>query len=165
MRRLSQQVRTADRAVDLVLKSGLFVPPGPGCLGRPLSETAISQLCASLNKSPLTDTLITLTGLMRSGLYDFRRRGRPNTSSTATLTWEIAQGNIAPFRVSVLADAPGQYGRPDARTLAISITMVSRLTAWLRAGSAPEFPPPGTSSSAGGRRVDILARRADLNSH
>jgi hypothetical protein len=43
----------------------------------------------------------------------------------------------------VLADAPGQYGRPDARTLAISITMVSRLTAWLRAGSAPEPPPPG----------------------
>ena len=134
----------ADPTVDMVLKSGLSVPPGKGYHGRPLSEVAIRELCASLDKSPLASTLVMLTGLTAVGLNGFRRRGHPNTSAAASLTWEIVHGNISPFQLSVSVEAPGQYGRPDISEFEITVTAVSRFTAWLRGGLAPEPPPPGS---------------------
>jgi hypothetical protein len=47
----------------MVLKTGLRVPPGPACPGRPLSERAINELAAALDKSPLAQILFNLTGL------------------------------------------------------------------------------------------------------
>ena len=78
----------------MILKSGLLVPPGPACPGRPLSERAISELAMALDKSPLAEILFTLTGLTDAGLYNTHREGQPNTSGTATLVWEIASGGI-----------------------------------------------------------------------
>ncbi len=139
-----------DPAVDMVLKSGLAVPPGLARVGQPLSDAAIRSLCTSLDRSPLTECLFKLTRLMSAGLYNFQRRGHPNSSGTATLTWEIAQGEISPFQVRVEVEAPGQYGRPDTRALIISVTTISRFSAWLQSGTAPEFPPPGLR-----RRLEI----------
>jgi hypothetical protein len=52
-----------DQGIDMILKSGLIVAPGPACPGRPLSEAAIANLAAVLDKSPLADTLFSITGL------------------------------------------------------------------------------------------------------
>ena len=50
---------TPDPAIDMILKTGLIVTPGPACPGRPLSEAVIAELAAALDKSPLADTLFT----------------------------------------------------------------------------------------------------------
>ena len=115
---------------DMVLKTGLRVRPGPACPGRPLSERAVGELAAALDKSPLARALFDLTGLTSGGLYNSRRRGRPNTSGTATLVWQIASGEIPPFEVTVRVGAPGQYGHSHIQTLNVSVEIVSRLTAW-----------------------------------
>lgn len=119
-----------DPEVDMVLKTGLRVQPGPACPGRPLSERAISELAASLDKSPLAEILFTLTGLRKAGLYNTQRCGRPNTSGTATLVWQIASGRIPPAEMTVRVEAPGQYGHSHVQTLDISVEITSRLTAW-----------------------------------
>jgi len=129
---------------DMVLKTGLRVRPGPACPGRPLSERAVGELAAALDKSPLARALFDLTGLMSGGLYNFRRRGRPNTSGTATLVWQIASGEIPPFQVTVRVVAPGQYGHSHIQTLDVSVEIVSRLSSWLRSASSRQLPPPGT---------------------
>lgn len=85
--------------VDLMLKTGLGVAPGPACRGRPLSEEAISELAAALDKSPLTQALLTLaaqTSGELSRFCGFGRRGRPNNSGTATLVWAIAYATLGP---------------------------------------------------------------------
>jgi hypothetical protein len=132
-----------DTQVDMVLKTGLRVPPGPACPGRPLSERAISELAAALNKSPLAEVMFTLTGLSSTGIYDTHRRGRPNTSGTATLVWQIADGKIPPAGMTVRIEAPGQYGHSHVQTLNISIEITSRLTAW-RDTQPVQWHQPGT---------------------
>jgi hypothetical protein len=118
-----------DPQIDIVLKTGLRVPPGPACPGRPLSERAISELAAALDKSPLAGILFTLAEFTRAGFHGTQRRGRPNTSGTATLVWQIA-GEVTPAEMTVRVEAPGQYGRSHIQALSISIEIVSRLTAW-----------------------------------
>jgi hypothetical protein len=132
-----------DPQIDMMLRTGLRVPPGPACAGRPLSERAISTLATALDKSPLANALFTLTGLMSSGLYGFHRQGRPNTSGTATLVWQIASGEIPPFQITVRVEAPGQYGHSNVQTLNISVDVISRLSSWMQAKDSPPLPPPG----------------------
>jgi hypothetical protein len=148
---------TPDPAIDMILKTGLNITPGPACPGRPLSEKAISELAAALDKSPLTDALFTLAAQTSGDLSRFRafrRRGRPNTSGTATLAWEIA-GDICPFDVTVLAGPPGQYGHSHVQSLTLTVEVVSRLSAW-RDRLPVQRHPPGTR-----RRLDT-AEWADL---
>ncbi len=114
-----------------------------GLSGRPLSERAISELATALDKSPLAETLFTLTGLMSAGLFNSHRRGRPNTSGTATLVWQIASGEIPPLQMTVTVEAPGQYGHSNVQTLNISVEIVSRLSSWLHSQNSPQPPPPG----------------------
>jgi hypothetical protein len=38
-----------DSQVDMILKTGLRVPVGPACPGRPLSECAVRELAAALD--------------------------------------------------------------------------------------------------------------------
>lgn len=99
-----------DPQVDMMLKTGLRVPPGPACPGRPLSERAINELAAALDKSPLAEILFILTGLSSAGIFGAKRRGRPNTFGVATLVWNIANGKIPPAEMTVRVEAPGQYG-------------------------------------------------------
>jgi Putative DNA-binding domain len=115
--------------VDMVLKTGLRVPPGPACPGRPLSERAIGELSAALDKSPLAAILFTLTEFTKAGFHGTHRRGRPNTSGTATLVWQIA-GPVPPVEMTVRVEAPGQYGHSQIQALSISVEITSRLTAW-----------------------------------
>jgi len=128
---------------DMVLKTGVRVRPGPACPGRPLSERAVGELAAALDKSPLAKTLFDLTGLVNGGLYNFHRSGRPNTSGTATLVWQIVSGHIPPFHITVRVVSPGQYGHSHIQTLDVSVEIVSRLSSWLRSASS-QLPPPGT---------------------
>jgi hypothetical protein len=132
-----------DAEIDMMLKTGLSVTPGPACPGRPLSETVISGLAAALDKSLLAETLFTLTGLHSAGLYNTSRRGKPNTSGTATLTWQIADGEIAPFEITTRIVAPGQCGHSHIQKLTVSVEITSRLTAWARSSYSPPPPPPG----------------------
>jgi hypothetical protein len=132
-----------DPGVDMVLKTGLGVMPGPACPGRPLSEAVLDELAAALDKSPLASTLFTLTGLMSGGIYNTQRQGRPNTSGTATLVWQIASRESSPFQMTVRVVAPGQYGHSHIQTLTVSIEIVSRLSSWLRSPDCPQPPPPG----------------------
>jgi hypothetical protein len=133
-----------DHQVDMMLKTGLRVPPGPACPGRPLSERAIDELAAALDKSPLAELLFGLTGLRDAGLYPTHRRGRPNTSGTATLVWKIASGQVTPAEMTMRVEAPGQYGHSHIQTLNISVEITSRLTAWLSSTDSPLLLPPGT---------------------
>jgi hypothetical protein len=129
-------------AVDLLLRSGLFLTPGAAAPGRSLSERVIDGLCAALDKSPLVNTLFDLTGLNSGGLYTFRRRGVPNTSSTATLMWSIAE-EPAPFDVTVRVVVPDQYGQSHIETLELTLDVVSRLTEWMHSEHAPVLVPAG----------------------
>jgi hypothetical protein len=145
-------------AVDMMLKTGLSVTPGPACAGRPLSENVISGLAAALDKSPLAETLFTLTGLHSGGLYNTARRGRPNTSGTATLTWQIADGEIPPFEFTTRIVAPGQYGHSHIQKLTISVDITSRLSAWAHSPNSPQPPPPTRA-----RRLETTEWAALLN--
>jgi len=147
-----------DPQIDMMLKTGLRVPPGPACPGRPLSERAIGELAAALDKSPLAEILFTLTGLWDAGLYPAHRRGRPNTSGTATLVWKIASGQVSPAEMTMRVEAPGQYGHSHVQTLNISIEITSRLTAWLSSADSPLPPPPGNL-----RRLEVPEWAALLN--
>jgi hypothetical protein len=133
---------TADPEIDMVFKTGLRVTPGPACPGRPLSEAGIAELAAALDRSPLANTLFTLSGLMSGGLYNTQRRGVPNTSGTATLVWQIASGEVPPFQMTIRIVAPGQYGHSHIQTLDVSIEIVSRLSSWLHSPDSPPLPPP-----------------------
>jgi hypothetical protein len=147
-----------DSGVDMVLKTGLRVPPGPACPGRPLSERAISELAAALDKSPLAQILFDLTGLRDAGLYPTHRSGRPNSSGTATLVWQIASVEVPPAEMTMRVVAPGQYGHSHIQTLNISIEITTRLTAWLSSPSSPLRLPPGTV-----RRLEVPEWAALLN--
>ena len=133
-----------DTAVDMIFKTGLIVIPGPACPGRPLSETVIANLAAALDKSPLADALFRLTGLASAGIYRTQRRGRPNTSGTATLVWQIASGTVTPFEMTCRIVAPDQYGHSHIQTLNVSIEVISRLTSWWSSSGAQLPIPPGT---------------------
>jgi len=135
----------------MILKTGLIVTPGPACPGRPLSETSITSLAAALDKSSLADTLSDLTGLSAlmgrsrlAGVCSTRRLGRPNTSGTATLVWQITSGEVTPFQVTLRIVAPDQYGHSHIQTLNVSIEVISRLTSWLSSPGTPLPLPPGT---------------------
>jgi len=97
-----------------------------------------------------------LTGLASTGIYGTHRRGRPNTSSTATLVWQIAIGKIQPSEMIVRVEAPGQYGHSHIRTLN-SIEITSRLTAWQ---SSPDSPLPPHQAR---RRQEVFEWAALLN--
>jgi hypothetical protein len=133
-----------DRAIDMILKTGLIVTPGPACPGRPLSEAVIANLAAALDNSPLAHRLVKLTGLYSTGLYNAQRRGRPNTSGTATITWHIATGEIPAFEIAFRIVAPDQYVHSDIQTLNVSLEVTSRLTSWLFSPDTPLPLPPGT---------------------
>jgi Putative DNA-binding domain len=140
-----------DPAIDMIFKTGLIVTPGPACPGRPLSEAVIFNLADALDKSPLVNTLLDLTGLPAlmgrsrlAGRHGTQRRGRPNTSGTATLVWQIVSDEVSPFEITFRVEAPDQYGHAHVQTLNVSIEVVNRLTTWLSSPAAPLPLQPGT---------------------
>lgn len=148
-----------DQSVDFVLKTGLFIPPGPSAPGRPLSDRVIKQLCAAFDDSPLQYALFGLTGLGRSGVFKFDRQGRPNTSTTATLHWRIAE-DPPPFAVVVRIEAPDQYGHSHIQTLQFTVEITSRLSAWMHSDHSPVIPRvPGAA-----KRLDVREWRGLLDS-
>jgi hypothetical protein len=147
-----------DPQVDMIFKTGLRVLPGPACPGRPLSERAINELATALDKSPLAQILLTLTGLRDAGLYPTRRSGRPNTSGTATLVWQIASGQIPPAGMTIRVKAPGQYGHSHIETLDISVEITSKLTAWR------DVQPVQWHQSGAPRHLELAEWGALLNS-
>jgi hypothetical protein len=147
-----------DPQIDMILKTGLRVPPGPACPGRPLSERAISELAAALDKSPLAQILFNLTGLRDAGLNLTHRSGRPNTSGTATLVWQIASGQVPPAEITIRVEAPGQYGHSHVQTLDISVEITSKLTAW-RDVQPVQWHQPGAP-----RHLELAEWAALLNS-
>ena len=146
-----------DPQIDMILKTGLRVRPGLACPGRPLSERAISELATALDKSPLALILFTLTGLRDAGLNPTRRSGRPNTSGTATLVWQIADGQVPPVEMTIRVEAPGHYGHSHVQTLDISVEITSKLSAW-RDVQPVQWHQPGAP-----RRLELAEWAALLN--
>ena len=147
-----------DATVDMMFKTGLSVTPGPACPGRPLSENVLGGLAAALDKSPLAETLTTLSGIRSGGLNNTARRGRPNTSGTARLTWQIASGDLPSFEITTVITAPGQYGHPHIQQLTVSLEITSRLSAWAHSPNSPTPPPPAPA-----RRLETTEWAALLN--
>jgi hypothetical protein len=138
--------------VDFMLRTGLYITPGPAAPGRPLSERLIATLCALLSRSALTNALVGLTHISVAGANNFDRRGRLNNSTAATLTWGLVTGNTPePVMASVSIKAPDQYGYSHIQSLEVIVEATVRLTGWINGGRAPDFPTRG-----GRRRLDSV---------
>jgi Putative DNA-binding domain len=132
-----------DSTVDLVLRSGLRVHVGPAAWGRPLSQRAIGELAASLDHSGLAKVLFGLINLGGASKELFHPEGPMNRSNTATLVWRLEPGDDPiPFEMTAAIEVPGHYGRSHVGELELTLTVVSRLTAWLGAGKSSVPPPP-----------------------
>jgi hypothetical protein len=128
--------------VDLVARSGLRVPVGPAAWGRPISERAVNELATSLDHSALAAALSGLTPPAAGNVEHFHPEGQANRSNMATLVWRHEPGEPVLFEMTVSIEVPGHYGRSHVGALEITLTLTSRMTAWLNADRAIEPPPP-----------------------
>jgi hypothetical protein len=126
--------------VDFALRSGLIVPAGPAGWGRPISERALGELAASLDRSALADTLAGLTRFADLGVESFHPEGGANRSHAATLVWRLEPSEPVAFEMTVRIEAPGHYGHSHVQTLQLTLTLVSRLTARLNVGRLGMLP-------------------------
>ena len=125
-----------DPTVDLVVLSGLRSRVSAGAWGRPISQRVIEgrRLIAALNGSPLASFLDSLLEFERDTIY-FHHEGL-NRSSVANLVWREL-GDPNPFEIRAHIEVPGQYGQMHVGSLAFTITVTSRLTAFLGAACPP----------------------------
>jgi hypothetical protein len=72
----------------------------------------------------------------------FTPEGQANRSNMATLVWRHEPGEPVPLEMTVSIEVPGHYGRSHVGALEMTLTLTSRLTAWLKADRASEPPPP-----------------------
>jgi hypothetical protein len=131
-----------DSDVDLVMRSGLRVPVGPAAWGRPMSERAVKELVTGFDRSPLPTTLFNLTRRPAANVESFHPEGQANRSNMATLVWRHEPGDPVAFEITVSIEVPGYYGRSHVEALELTLTVTSRLTAWLKADRSSEPPPP-----------------------
>jgi hypothetical protein len=103
----------------------------------------VGNLAVALNNSPLARFLGSLTGQTSNSLDQFRREGL-NRSNVANLTWRIRgdRGDPNPFEMRIQVEVPGHYGHSDVGALTMTLTVTSRLTAFLKAGHSSQPPPP-----------------------
>jgi hypothetical protein len=146
-----------DERVDLVMLSGLRVPVAPEARGRPLSQRVLGELAEVLDQSALERTLFRLTGLGGADIEKFHPEGQANRSNIATLVWRIEPDEGAPFEMTVRIEVPGHYGRSHVGALEMTLTVISRLTEWVKAGRS-SVPPPSK------RRLEVTEWAALLDS-
>jgi Putative DNA-binding domain len=123
---------TPDRAVDLVIRSGLDFPVAREAQWRPLSEKTVDAFTRALTRSPLTTAMarIALDGAPNGGSDGFSPHGL-NRSRTVTLTWWCAPGGswpqdrAKPVEASVRLTVPGSYGQVN-QNLRVEIDVVVR---------------------------------------
>jgi hypothetical protein len=132
-----------DKAVDFVMLSGLRSRVGAAAWGRPISQRAVGNLAAALNGSALARFLGSLTRGIGNNLEQFHYEGH-NRSNVANLVWRVLgdPGEPIPFEMRAHIEVPGHYGHSDVGALAMTLTVTSRLTAFLNAGHSSEPPPP-----------------------
>jgi hypothetical protein len=134
---------TPDSSVDLMIRTGLLIPAGPSPGGRPLSERAIATLCRALDMSELA-TLLPSLAVLDHPISKFDRRGIPNASSNATLTWQAKGYHPAGpplVGVTVRIQGPNQYGRSHIQTLEVIVDIMISVSA-ARNGERPPPSPP-----------------------
>ncbi|HET9894587.1 MAG TPA: ATP-binding protein [Streptosporangiaceae bacterium] len=136
-----------DTTVDLVMLSGLRVPVGPTAWGRPLSQRAVVELAAQLDRSALKDALFSLTGLADVDVEAFHPEGQANRSNVATLVWRLLAAESVPFEAVASVEVPGHYGQSHVGALQFSMKVVSRLGASLNV--------PGPGPAPGAYRLDV----------
>jgi len=146
-----------DPTVDLLIRSGLRVPVGRAAWGRPISQRAVDELAGGLSQSALAGFVLELTWRGNTGVGLFRREGH-NRSHTANLVWRLLPGEPVPFEMTARVEVPGHYGQAQVGAVELSLTIVSRFTAWLNAGRSSE-PPPSAM-----RRLEIQEWAALLDS-
>jgi hypothetical protein len=129
-----------DPAVDLVVLSGLIMPVGSAAPGRPISQRAVDQLAAELDRSALASSLFSLTGVQSIDAESFHREGPANRSHVANLVRRLGPGDPVPFEVEVRLEVPGHYGQFQANDLVLTLKIVSRLTSWLQADRLSRRP-------------------------
>ena len=145
-----------DPTVDLVVLSGLRSRVSTGAWGRPISQRAVEKLIAALNRSPLASFLDSLVREFERDTIYFHHEGL-NRSSVANLVWREL-GDPNPFEIRAHIEVPGQYGQMHVGSLAFTITVTSRLTAFLGAAYPPPLPSPSR------RRLDVAEWAALLDS-
>ena len=131
-----------DPSVDLIVLSGLRVPVGPKAAGRPISQRAVDQIAAGLDRSALAHSLFELTGSQSIGVESFHREGPANRSHVANLVRRVGPGEVVPFEVAARLEVPGHYGQVQGGDLTLTLKVTSRLTAWLKADLSVTPPPP-----------------------
>jgi hypothetical protein len=129
-----------DPAVDFALRSGLIVPAGPAGWGQPISERALGELAASLDRSALIGALPGLRRLDNPRVELFHPEGSANRSHAATLVSRLEPGEPTLFEMTVRVEVPGHYGHSHVQELRLTLTLVSRLTARLNAGRPGVLP-------------------------
>jgi hypothetical protein len=140
---------TEDPAVDFVMLSGLRVPVSSAAWGRPISQRVIQELSKKLDDSALAKFLFRLAGLPSIDVDLFHQEGQGNRSNMATLVRRIAPAEQpVPFEITARVEVPGQYGRSHVLALELTLTLVSRLSAWQVAGYSSQPPPRN-------RRLDV----------
>lgn len=148
---------TDDPAVDFALRSGLIVPAGPAAWGRPISERTLGELARGLDGSALAQALASLTGSADSGVESFHPEGGANRSHAATLVWRLEPGKPAAFEMTASIEVPGHYGHSHVQALQLTLTMVSRLTAWLNAGQGADMPRRRLDTAEWAALLDAVA--------
>ena len=148
---------TVNSAADLALRSGLIVPAGAAAWGRPLSERAIAELAAALDRSALTGALAGLTGSAHAEVESFHPEGGANRSHTATLVRRLNPGKPAAFDMTVSIKVPGHYGHAHVQALELTLTLVSYLTAWLNVGRTRMLPTRRLETAEWAALLDAVA--------
>lgn len=106
----------SDKTVDLVIRSGMYIPISREARWRPLSERAVNAFVEALNRSPLSKALLDFAhGEAGSGGFNpFRRHGH-NRSRTVQLQWWGSPDGWPSDKAGVAEatarlDVPGAYG-------------------------------------------------------
>ena len=129
----SKDGTSPDPDVDLVMLSGLRVPVGLSAWGRPISERVVAELGTELDQSAMPTVLLGLTRRASAHIDSFHPEGQANRSNVANLVWRHEPGEPVPFMMTARIDVPGHYGRSNVQVLEFTLTLVSRLTAWMKA--------------------------------
>jgi Schlafen, AlbA_2 len=125
---------TAERTVDLVIRSGLDFPVSREAKWRPLSEKAVTAFTSALSSSPLISAMsgIAMDGAANGGSSGFDPRGH-NRSRKVTVKWWCAPGGSwpedrpKPVEATVRLEMPGSYGQVN-QNLRIEIDVIVQRT-------------------------------------
>jgi hypothetical protein len=135
-----------DHQVDLVIRSGLNIDIDPRVTWRPLREQPVDQLADALNRTSLTDTLISLVTTRHGcSIHKFHRRGL-NRSRQINLEWRAIpdswpENSPPPVKAQLSAQVPGGYGQTGTHLLVHLDALLNMGVSYHPRGKEPPTQP------------------------